>query len=635
MRPASYPQEKVFLAYSLGKDLTKSSLEKTLTSAYQIHFGKNPGVDEKRSWRRTEEEILTSIVEDNRLANHAFLFEYLPIDGRNHRVDMLILGSNNLGKLSCTVVEIKMWPKIVQFKKAEPIIKFGSDEYFHPAIQVQNYRFHMELTHKLFTKDGAEVYACSLLPLTKRGVGRNNAFLDFEYIDVPNFNSTTEMIDFHISHANNPFVISDLKNIAKQELYSSPQLAAFTGESTSNLELTEEQDNAYRAIIESSLKSKKNKKVIIVTGGPGTGKSVIGLKVFGDMIRKSNGAFRYLAHTANFRDYLKGLLYQNTLLLDSTPQKAYLRADTFVEHSYSIAEKGSSNRFELLVADEAQAIENRHRKGQMSNLGLIPPAIDIMLQARVAVFLLDPLQKTKSKMIGSKSYFEKCADILGIEVETFDLNKQFRCGENDDVVAFIDEMFNFREPEKCLFFSKKLDFSDFPFTIYSCIHELVKGIDSLPNKDTKAVISSFAWNWKSGHKDDTEVSDISINCSCGNIYDVSWNKENKYTLEPTLRNGYLHATQNNIHENSLSVHTTGGVEFDHVGVIIGNDISINSNNELTVIKKNHYDKGVTEQEILNNYRIISTRARKSLRFYCTDDNVRLHLQNLMKNRTTN
>lgn len=629
MRVASLPQEKIFLAYSLGKDLTKNSLEKTLTLAYQTHFGINPGVDEKRSWKRTEERVLTTISKDARLADHAFLFEYLPIDGRNHRVDMLIVGSNDFGKLAFTIVEIKMWPKIEQFKKSNPVITFGSKEHPHPAIQAQNYRFHMELTHKLFTKDEAEVYACSLLPLTNRGVGRNNAVLDFEYIDVPNFNSTTELIDFHLSHAKNPFVISELKNISKRELYSSPQLAAFTGESTSNLELTKEQDNAYRAIIKSSLGNKTKKKVVIVTGGPGTGKSVIGLKVFGDMIRKSNGSFRYLAHTANFRDYLKGVLYQSTLSLKPTSQKEYLRPDTFVEHSYSIAENSSSNRFELLIADEAQAMENRHRRGQMLNLGLIPPAIDIMLQARVSVFLLDPLQKTKSKMVGTKSYFEKCADILGIEVNTFDLNKQFRCGENDDVVYFIDELFNFKKPTVN---SNKLDFGSFSVTIHDCIHELVNEIDAVTDKDTKAIIASFAWNWKPGSRGDIDVNDITINCACGKDYAVSWNKENKYTLEPTLRNGYLHATQNNIRKNSLSVHTTGGVEFDHIGVIIGDDIAVNDNNELIVIKNNHHDKGVTEQEILNNYRIISTRAKKSLRFYCTNDSVRIHLLNLMAKR---
>ena len=72
MRVASLPQEKIFLAYSLGKDLTKNSLEKTLTLAYQTHFGINPGVDEKRSWKRTEERVLTTISKDARLADHAF-----------------------------------------------------------------------------------------------------------------------------------------------------------------------------------------------------------------------------------------------------------------------------------------------------------------------------------------------------------------------------------------------------------------------------------------------------------------------------------------------------------------------------------------------------------------------------------
>jgi DUF2075 family protein len=240
-----------------------------------------------------------------------------------------------------------------------------------------------------------------------------------------------------------------------------------------------------------------------------------------------------------------------------------------------------------------------------------------MLQSRVSVFFFDPKQKPRKNMLGDREYFEKCADLIGESenVEYFNLTKSFRCGENEDVIEFVDRIFNFQEES-----NNTLDFGEFKLELYDCIHELIEDIKNEEEGHSKALIASYAWNWRD--KKDTSKHDVHIDCRCGEAYSNSWNEEITPQHNPLLSSGYIHGKENRIDDNILSIHTTHGVEFDHVGVILADDLGVDSvGQKLCVRKEFHKDSKAGIQEILNNYRIICSRSKKSLRIYCTDKQV--------------
>jgi DUF2075 family protein len=164
------------------------------------------------------------------------------------------------------------------------------------------------------------------------------------------------------------------------------------------------------------------------------------------------------------------------------------------------------------------------------------------------------------------------------------------------------------------------DFGDFDLELYDCIHNMIDDIKSSNDGGSKAIVASYAWTWQD--KKDTKKHDVKVNCRCGKTYSNSWNETFPNRNNPLLGEGYIHAKENRIDENVLSIHTTQGVEFDHVGVILADDLSVDKYGQKLVVEKQHHkDKKSGVQEILNNYRIICTRAKKSLKIYSTNDSV--------------
>ena len=623
MRCAENDQERrVFLCYSLGANLLNIDFEKVMYEAYINAFhGMKPSKEEQKSWKLTREYVLEPLCDDGSLNSHGFFFELFPIKNRKYRIDLMIVGSNHNKKICSTIVEVKMHKNISGFTTSEGQFHGVNGLIDHPLTQAYRYQKSLQLHNAIYTKHNGLIQSCSFLPkATRKG---NVLFFNYNNHLGKNFakDELAELIDYHLAIAPNSFDNGkDLTAIVKNEQWSSPELASFMGKTSESLSLSDEQEKAVSSIVNAVMKNKSKKRIILVEGGPGTGKSVIGLKVFGELVRSSIGEFKYLANSANFRGFLQGMLYSASLELEddenSNPQSLN-RPDSYVDTFSVVSRPNRKNEYEILLIDEAQSLGNRFVLGTQQNFGLEIPAISIMLQSRVSVFFFDPKQKARNNMIGDKEYFEKCADLIGESdnVEYFHLNKTFRCGENEDVVRFIDGIFNFKDNTGEVF-----DFGDFDLELYDCIHNMIDDIKSSNDGGSKAIVASYAWTWQD--KKDTKKHDVKVNCRCGKTYSNSWNETFPNRNNPLLGEGYIHAKENRIDENVLSIHTTQGVEFDHVGVILADDLSVDKYGQKLVVEKQHHkDKKSGVQEILNNYRIICTRAKKSLKIYSTNDSV--------------
>ena len=623
--PKNTQELKCYLAWSEGADLLSEKLEDILSQSYSTLEGASPKKEFITSWERTREKLLIHVKKDGRLDNHAFLFEFRPIPGRKFAVDLMILGASKSGFPSITVVEIKMWSAVTKVK--DGYCYLGPKVERHPLDQAKLYTSNINLTHSICTQHGGIINSCTFVPLTlpKPGTG-NQKLLNYPKVNSPNFTTVNEMIEFHLNHAPNAYLEEHLSLLKSRKLHTSPSLAAFallpfTG--NTGINLSNEQDEAASAILESCKNNKRGKRVIIVSGGPGTGKSVIALKVFGEMMKKNIGAFRYLTNSANFRDYLKGMLYtyifssKDNSMVDFDAGNS--RVDYLVEKFTAIWEGSKKDTYRLLIADEAQSIELRHKDGNMYKQTLTPPVIDIILQAEVSAFFLDPKQAKKRTMVGTVEHIKTAAKLLDVEVIEFELNKQFRCGQKDEVVEILEELYGHVAKPNLI---EKVDIKPFEIKVFECIHELEKKMEHLPCDDLKRIIAGFAWPWKKGEQKNNNYYDVSFMCRCGKMFERSWNIDyGTNSNDPRKSNGYIHATKEDFQSDILSIHTTQGIEFDHVGIILGDDVLLNPSGELTFKLIKGTDSSVNETEIANNYRTISSRATSSLYLYAVNQNV--------------
>ena len=135
------------------------------------------------------------------------------------------------------------------------------------------------------------------------------------------------------------------------------------------------------------------------------------------------------------------------------------------------------------------------------------------------------------------------------------------------------------------------------------------------------ILAGYCWNWPKAHRSDTEYHDIT-----NSDFGISWN----------LDNGELFATGKNSVNEAGCIHTTQGLEFDYVGVIIGDDLRYQDGHVVTdFTKRASTDQSIkglkklsqedpeeakkrADEIIKNTYRTLMTRGMKGCIVYCTD-----------------
>ena len=147
------------------------------------------------------------------------------------------------------------------------------------------------------------------------------------------------------------------------------------------------------------------------------------------------------------------------------------------------------------------------------------------------------------------------------------------------------------------------------------------------------ILAGYCWNWPKEERRNTNYHDIQIG-----DYGISWN----------LEDGQAFAiSQNSIHEAGC-IHTTQGLEFDYVGVIIGDDLRYENGHIVTDFTKRASTdcslKGIksmckenpekakerADEIIKNTYRTLMTRGMKGCYVYCTDEGLREHIKECLK-----
>lgn len=366
-------------------------------------------------------------------------------------------------------------------------------------------------------------------------------------------------------------------------------------------EMIDEQQVAYATVlklVENSINDDR-KHTIIVQGGPGTGKSVIAVNLLAKILNNGktclyvskNGAPRYtfsesLIKGKHTLGYLKGLFKGSGCFVDT-------HADTY----------------DCLLTDEAHRLNMK--SGMYSNLGE-NQIKEIINAARISVFFIDEDQIVTMKDIGTIKEIKKQAKALGSVVHCNDslkLTSQFRCNVSDGYIAFIDDLLQLRETANSKYFDVDYDIRVFD--------DPSKMRDALRKKNTKnkaRMIAGYCYPWLS--KKDKSKTDIEIG-----DFKAQWNFDT---------NSF--ATGKDSFEQVGCIHSTQGIEFDYVGVIIGLDMQYKDGRVITDYKERYSksDKSITgvntpEKEkladkiIRDTYKTLLTRGQKGCYVYCQDE----------------
>ena len=368
------------------------------------------------------------------------------------------------------------------------------------------------------------------------------------------------------------------------------------------------------------------KSVIIVNGGPGTGKTVIALHILAELAKQTNNGkglnVQYATKSASLLNGVKSKIRPATRILFQNVT-SYVPAVT------------DENAVDVLLIDEA------HRIGRTSNNQYTPAArrtdlsqIDTIIRAtKICVFFIDEKQAIRGAEIGSTNMIREAAAKFGAKVEECTLTSQFRCNGSDNYMDWIEQVLY-----NCPVISK-FDLSDFNLQILDSPQEMYDRLveqDNVPGQ-TARIMAGFCWKWSDTLDENGDlIKDVEIG-----DFKMPWETHRNFTKTPK---GYVKWYEWAYKPEGIKqvgcIYTAQGFEFDYAGVIIGPDLIYNTeSHKIETVKSATRDPMLRtapneatmtyDDYVRNIYRVLMSRGMKGCFLYICDENLRNYMKQLL------
>jgi DUF2075 family protein len=585
------------------QDILENRLPDKLKAAYESYYYRLAGQQEVVSWTNSL-QFVKNVIEYASLRDDMVVVEYeLPYS--NRRIDCLLFGKGPDDKGNAVIMELKQWSKVENCDIENEVVTFtgGANRFeAHPSFQAQGYYSYLKDFVEVFGNDAVSLSAISYC---------HNYSRASDVLFGPKFQSVIK--DFPL------FAKEDVAGLAaylKARLSSGQGLEVFNRFSSSpvgptkkllehtrkmimgqkEFNLLEDQLAAYYAILDRAKKASrlKSKCVILVRGGPGTGKSVIALNVIAELLSKGQTVF-HATGSAAFTSTLRKIVGAR-----AAGMFKYFNSFTTVEE----------NKVDVLVCDEAHRIRETSmsrytRKEQRSNR----PQVDELVQAaKVSVFFIDDYQVVRPYEQGSSELIRRTAKKHGAELFEFELKTQFRCSGSDGYLNWLDNALGIRETANLMLTkNEKMDFRIFdgPQSLYEAIR---KKNEEKPN--SARMVAGFCWPWSDPNPDGTLKEDVVIG-----DFRMTWEAKNEATkVAAGIPRAKLWAYDPNGVSQMGSIYTIQGFEFDYVGVVFGDDLAYDPENGWVGKPQNSADAAVKRDRenfvryVKNAYRVLLTRG---------------------------
>lgn len=605
----------------------KDVLVKHILDRFEMKIGRT-SESEIRSWDNSMLHMYR-VLNDPTIPNDAGVAIEYQVPNTSKRVDFLLSGHDG-DKDSVVIVELKQWSKVDKVEGKEAIVKTainrGLREKTHPSYQAWSYATLIEDYNQNVQEQFIQLKPCAYLhnyrkiendPLTDNYYAY---YLDKAPVYVKgDVEKLRNFIKKYIKYGDNKEIIYQIDRGRIRPSKSLQDALSSMLKGNQEFVMIDEQKVVYETALQLAKKAVKTdtKQVMIVEGGPGTGKSVLAINLLVELTNKAlvcqyvtkNSAPRHVYSTKLKGDFKK------------------TRIDNLFKGSGSYTES-ELNEFDVLIVDEAHRLNEK--SGMFQNLGE-NQVKEIIHTSKLSIFFIDENQRVTLKDIGSVDMIKEYAKMYNAEVTMEELASQFRCDGSDGYIAWLDDLLQIRETANANDMGM-----DYDFQIFSNPQDMKKAIEHKNKKNNKSrIVAGYCWEWPKDKRTKSDYYDIRIE---KHDFGISWNLENTLTWA--------------IDEKSLNeagcIHTCQGLEFDYVGVIIGDDLRYENGEVITdyskraksdqslrgikkMIKENPQKANkIADQIIRNTYRTLMTRGQKGCYVYCTDKS----LEEYFKTRLT-
>lgn len=604
---------------SVEDDTIALEIEQNILSKMKRHTVAN----EFMSWDNSM-QYMYKVMNDPDIPSDAGVAIEYNIPQTSKRVDFMISGYDIAGNPGIVIVELKQWSKLETVENSDALVETYTGNAFrkvvHPSYQAWSYAQlisdynsavqdeHVQLRpcaflHNYVRKDQDplddkqyEAYTLDAPPFTKGQVSDLRAFIK-KCVRTGDKSDVLYLVDHGAIRPS-----KSLQNAIASMIRGNKE---FT--------MIDEQRVAYEEIIQLSIKSQKDhkKRTVICKGGPGTGKSVIAVCLLAELTQRGQFVQYVSKNSAPRQVYaakLKGEVTKSSI-------------DNMFKGSGMYTQVGR-NMIHTLLVDEAHRLNEK--SGMFHNQGE-NQIKEIIHAAACSVFFIDENQRVTMDDIGSVDEILKWAEEEGSEVTELELVSQFRCNGSNGYLAWVDDLLEIRETA-----NYTLEGLDYEVVLCDDPEDLRRAIIEKNKTDNRSrILAGYCWDWPKDSRKNSDFHDIKIG-----DFGISWN----------LDDGQAFAISEKSVNEAGCIHTTQGLEFDYVGVIIGDDMRYENGHVVTdFTKRARTDqslKGIkkmfrenperalkrADEIIKNTYRTLLTRGMKGCYIYCTDPGLREYIR---------
>jgi DUF2075 family protein len=592
-------------------DAVTNQIEKKVLACFIRESGHSTGKAELASWKYSL-QYMNNIVSDPEIPDNAGVAIEYTIPRTSKRVDFILTGKDIDQRKIAIIVELKQWQK-AEMTGLDGIVRTfvagNNREVSHPSYQVWSYAILLEDYNSSIEDENISLKPCAYLHNYERDNVIENDFYK-EYTEkAPVFlkddvRKLQAFIKQFVKYGDNGDLMYTIEHGKIRPSKSLSDSLASMIDGNPEFILLDEQKLVYETALKLAKESTAtNKNVLIVEGGPGTGKTVVAMNLLAKLINRGDVTQYVTKNSAPRKVYQVKLTGKFTLT----------RIANLFTSSGSFHDDILPNTFDSLIIDEAHRLSAK--SGYVNHLGenQIKELIDA---AKFTIFFIDEDQRVTLQDIGQNTEIIKWAHLAGAKVHILELASQFRCNGSDGYLSWLDNVLQIRETA-----NDSLDDIAYDFQVMDNPISIHQGIIQKNNINNKArMLAGYCWKWIS--KKNPQLRDIVIG-----DYAASWNL-------------YDQGQAWIIHPDSVNevgcIHTCQGLELDYVGVIIGPDMVVRNGEIITdASKRASTDKSVSgykkmfkedpikakalgDMIIKNTYRTLMTRGMKGCYIYCTD-----------------
>ena len=593
-------------------DVFSNQIEKKILDAFSMRFGRRTTKAEIESWKNSMQYMNNVLMAGDIPDDAGVAIEYqVPLTSK--RVDFILSGIDGENRDTAIIIELKQWSDVIETRKdaiVETFVAGAIREVAHPSYQAWTYAALIRDFNVEVQEGNIALHPCAYLHNCSDSTAVKSAFYNEHMAQAPVFirddaERLSEFLKQHVKYGDRSRI---LYKIDHGRLRPSKNLAdhlASLLQGNREFEMIDDQKVVYESALDLASRAKDGgKQVLMVEGGPGTGKSVVAVNLLVELTRR-----QFVSHYVS-RNAAPRAVYESKLV--GTFSKTHIT--NLFKGSGAYVET-SPNTMDVLIVDEAHRLNEKSGFYQNQGDNQIK---EIIRAARCSVFFLDQDQRVTFKDIGERDEIRRWSAEAGANLTEMKLESQFRCNGSDGYLSWLNNALQIEETA-----NPTLTSIEYDFRVFESPNHLRQHIVELNRESNKArMVAGYCWDWKG--KKHPHIEDVTIP---EHGFSMRWNLD---------KDGSLWIVAPDSVSEIGWIHTCQGLELDYIGVIIGEDLVIRGGRVITDAgKRSSQDRSIhgyksmhtsdpdaanviADRIIKNTYRTLMTRGQKGCYLFCVD-----------------